>query len=376
MSASANEPKPHPTTDLSSSGPHPSLPKRKIIHFDMDAFYAAIEIRDDPSLRGKPVVVGGPPNSRAVVTTASYEARKFGIHSAMPCSQAARLCPEAIFVRPHFEKYAAVSGQIREIFRKYTPLVEPMSLDEAYLDVTDNPQGLYAAQIARRIQDEIYETLHLTGSAGVAPNKLVAKIASDMHKPKGLTVVPPEQVLSFMGPLPLRKIHGIGPVTEKKLAAVKLHKCSDVWPYRLEELRQKVGNMAEWLYEGVRGIDERPVEATRERKSLGREETFGIDLSDMEKLKAELAIIAKDVAEDLRDCGAKGRTVTLKVRYGDFRRITRSLSLPEPTDDESTIREVCTNLLAKTEVGKKKIRLLGISLSNLVEGEESSQTSA
>ena len=351
------------------AAPHPSLLLRKIIHFDMDAFYASVEIRDEPSLAGKPVVIGGPPNSRAVVLTASYEARKFGVHSAMPCSQALRLCPQAVFVRPNFEKYSAASEQIREVFRKYTPLVEPLSLDEAYLDVTGNPQGLYAARIARLIQSEILEKIQLTGSAGVAPNKLVAKIASDIKKPNGLTVVTPEKVLSFIGPLALRKIHGIGPVTEKRLAAAGLFRCSDVWGYSLEDLTQRIGNLAEWLHDGSRGIDERPVESSRERKSLGREETFSADVLDPEELKAQLAAIAREVAGDLKDEGVKGRTVTLKVKYGDFTRITRSRSFEEGTDDERTIREVVAALLGKTEAGKRRIRLVGISLSNLVRGE-------
>jgi DNA polymerase-4 len=349
--------------------PHPSLLLRKIIHFDMDAFYASIEIRDDPALRGRPVIVGGPPNSRGVVCTASYEARKYGVRSAMACAQAARLCPEAVFIRPNFEKYSSASQQIRAIFRKYTPLIQPLSLDEAYLDVTDNVRGLYAVKIARLIQDEVFETLSLTGSAGVAPNKLLAKIASDIRKPRGLTVVLPEQAEAFMGALPLRKIHGIGPKTEQRLAAAGLATCRDVWGHSLAELEAKVGNMAEWLMERSRGLDDRPVETGRERKSLGHEETFAVDMLDLGAMRGELAAIARSVAEDLRDEEIKGRTITLKVRYGDFTRITRSQSLPFATDDEATIRDVAQGLLGATEAGRRRIRLLGIALSNL-ESEE------
>lgn len=344
---------------------HPSLLLRKIIHFDMDAFYASIEIRDDPSLQGKPVVVGGPPNSRAVVTTASYEARKFGIRSAMPCSQAARLCRDAIFIRPHFEKYIAASKQIRQIFHQYTSLVEPLSLDEAYLDVTHNKHGLYAVKIAKLIQEEVWETLRLTGSAGIASNKLLAKIASDIRKPRGLTVVLPEQAEAFMGPLPLRKIHGIGPKTEQRLEAVGLKTCRDVWGYSLPELEDKVGNMAEWLYARSRGIDERPIQTDWVRKSLGREETFSKDIVDTKILTSELIAIAKNVAADLQRKKLKGRTITLKVRYNDFKRITRSHTLPEETDDEQLIAETAAHLLQTTEAGTRMIRLLGVSISNM-----------
>lgn len=344
---------------------HPSLLRRKIIHFDMDAFYASVEMRDDPALRGKPVVVGGPPNSRAVVTTASYEARKFGIRSAMPCSQARRLCPQAIFVPPDFAKYSAASQQIRDVFHRYTRLVEPLSLDEAYLDVTDNERGLFATKIARLIQQEIFDTLRLTGSAGVAPNKLLAKIASDMRKPHGLTVVLPEHAQTFMGPLPLRKIHGIGPVTEKRLGEAGLHRCEDVWPYNLDQLTARVGSMAAWLYDGSRGLDDRPVQTDWVRKSLGREETFAADIMDVERLASELAGIVANVSADLRDEGLKGRTVTLKVRYGDFKRITRSCTLADVTDDEGVIGAVAARLLLATDAGRRKIRLLGVSLSNL-----------
>lgn len=352
---------------LETSTVHPSLLRRKIIHFDMDAYYASIEMRDDPTLQGRPVVVGGSPNSRGVVCTANYEARKYGIKSAMACSQAFRLCPGAVFLKPNFAKYSAVSQQIREVFYKYTPLVEPLSLDEAYLDVTNNQHGLYAVKIARLIQQEVYDITKLTGSAGVGPNKLLAKIASDLRKPHGLTVVLPEQAESFMGRLQLRKIHGIGPVTEKRLQAVGFNLCRDVWPFSLAALEAKVGSMAQWLYDGTRGLDDRPVEPSWERKSLGREETFGSDLLEVDALKAELVAIAANVARDIKKKALMARTITLKVRYADFKRITRSRSLSEPFDDVATIQDVAIRLLGSTEAGRRKIRLLGISVSNLTE---------
>lgn len=343
---------------------HPSLLQRKIIHFDMDAFYAAIEIRDNPVLKGKPVIVGGSPNSRSVVCTASYEARKYGIHSAMACAKAARLCKEAIFIEPHFEKYHEASLHIRDVFKKYTALIEPLSLDEAFLDVTQNPEGLYAVTIAKRIQKEIQDGLGLTGSAGVAPNKLIAKIASDIKKPNGLTVVLPEQVTSFMSNLPLRKIHGIGPATEKRLAALGLKVCSDVWKYSLADLSLHFGNMADWLYEQSQGIDERPVETEWVRKSLGKEETFPVDLLDVFSLKNELTKLSQAVSKHLITDNLKGKTITLKVKYDNFEQITRSQTLEHFIQEDTIIFAVATKLLDKTEAGRRKIRLLGISVSN------------
>ncbi len=324
-------------------------------------------MRDDPTLQGKPVIIGGPPNSRAVVCTASYAARRYGVHSAMPCAKAVRLCPQAIFIMPNFAKYYAVSQQIQEIFRKYTPLIEPLSLDEAYLDVTKNSLDLYAVKIALLIQEEIFQKLKLTGSAGVAPNKLLAKIASDMRKPNGITVVLPEGALNFMEKLPLRKIHGIGPVTEKRLAHAGLKSCRDVYPYSLADLEAKIGKMAEWLYSRARGIDEREVEVNWVRKSLGREETFAKDLLAIEELKAELAVIVDSVATRLQNKNLKGKTITLKIRYDDFSRITRSHSLLEPTANSHLILKVVEDLLRETDAGKRKIRLLGVTLSNLAE---------
>lgn len=352
----------NPTT----SDIHPSLLMRKIIHFDMDAFYASIEMRDDPSLRSKPVIVGGSPTSRGVVCTASYEARKYGVHSAMACSQAKRLCPQAVFIRPNFAKYSEASQKIRAVFYKYTQIVEPLSLDEAYLDVTNNSEGLYAVKIAKRIQDEIYESLQLTGSAGVAPNKLLAKIASDLRKPKGLTVILPDKTMEFMKGLALRKIPGVGPVTEKRLAEQGFKLCSDIWPMSMENLKSRVGNLADWLYNRARGIDERAVQVSRVRKSLGHEETFAVDILDREQLYDELRLIIKNVSEDLSERNLSGRTVTLKVKYADFSQITRSHSVEVHVHEEAELAEIAFKLLELTEAGKRKIRLLGLSLSNLI----------
>lgn len=332
----------------------------------MDAFYAAVEIRDDPRLKDKPLVIGGSPNSRSVVCTASYSARRYGIRSAMACSRAAALCPEAIFLKPNFEKYKSVSLKIREIFSRYTDLIEPLSLDEAYLDVTNNKLGLYAVQIAKRIKYDIVHELGLTGSAGVAPNKLVAKIASDIHKPDGLTVVLPAQVLEFMRSLPLRKINGIGPATEKRLHEAGLFVCSDVWKKNLGELIDEFGeNMAEWLFDCSRGIDDRDLETTWVRKSLGQEETFATDILDINWLVEKLKALCADVASDLKRRDLQGRTVTLKVKYADFKQITRSQSVDALLDDADMIFDIALVLLTKTEAGVRKIRLLGVSLANL-----------
>lgn len=343
---------------------HPSLLQRKIIHFDMDAFYASVEVRDNPELKGKPIVIGGSPQSRGVVCTASYEARKFGIRSAMPCSQAYRLCPSALFIRPDFTKYKAASTEIRAIFQRYTDRIEPLSLDEAYLDVTQNRLGIYATKLALRIQKEIADELHLTGSAGVAPNKLIAKIASDINKPNGLAVVLPEQVSAFMENLPLRRIHGIGPASEKRLLDVGLRVCRDVWAWPLVRLEDELGeNMGNWLYKRSRGWDERPVETQRERKSLGREETFSSDILDVEKLKEELHSICLDLAASLKSRGLSGKTVTLKVKYADFTLSTRSQTLSEAIDGAEDLEAIASRLLlSNTEAGKKRIRLLGVSV--------------
>ena len=350
---------------MSTQPIHPSLLLRKIIHVDMDAYYAAVEMRDDPTLKGKPLIIGGSPQSRGVVCTASYEARKYGVKSAMACSVAQRLCPQALFLRPDFEKYKAVSNQIREIFFRHTPLVEPLSLDEAYLDVTNNPEGLYAVKIARLIQQEIFEKLHLSASAGVGPNKMIAKIASDVRKPFGITVIQPHEVLDFVGALPMRKIHGIGPSTEKVFTNQGIIICRDIWPFEIETLKTKFGtNLGSWIFLRARGIDERNIETSRERKSLGQEETFGQDLLNLLDLEKILFEIAQGVAKDLKKRNIAGKTITLKIKYADFERATRQISLEKATSDAEELFVVARDLLLnKTKAGQKKIRLLGISIS-------------
>ena len=355
---------------------HPSFLERKIVHVDMDAFYASVEIRDNPSLAGRPVIVGGAPDSRGVVATASYEARKFGVRSAMACSHAARLCPQAIFIRPDFEKYRAVSHYIREIFSRHTPIIEPVSLDEAYLDVTAAPGGLYAIQIAKKIQQTIWEELSLSCSAGVAPNKMLAKIASDLKKPGGISVVLPNQVTEFMRELPLRRINGIGPATEERLAGRGLVKCSDVWGHSLDELAEMFGErMARWLECRSRGIDERAVQTSRERKSIGCEETFARDVLEMEILHRELAGVARELARRMQKRNLCGRTLTLKIKYNDFTQVTRAGTYDDAFgsgnssgDDleigvvASRIYDAALPLLAKTGAGQRPVRLVGLSV--------------
>jgi DNA polymerase-4 len=345
---------------------HPSLLKRKIIHVDMDAFYASVEVRDNPALADKPLVIGGSPQSRAVVCTASYEARKFGIRSAMSCSRAYRLCPQAIFLPPNFSAYTAASEKIRAIFARYTDLIEPLSLDEAYLDVTLNQSGLFATQIAKAIQAAVRDELHLSCSVGVGPNKLIAKIASDLRKPGGITVVVPERVLEFMENLDVRKIFGVGPATEKRLHEIGISKCRDLWDVPIKKLEAQLGSFAHWIADAARGIDEREVETSWERKSLGREETFAADILDMPLLKQALMNLSKDVAESLAEEEFVGRTIVLKVKYADFQQITRSHSLPSATASSEEIFTCAQKLLSeKTEAGKRKIRLVGVSVSNL-----------
>lgn len=335
----------------------------------MDAFYASVEQRDHPDLQGKPVVVGGSPEGRGgVVATASYEARKYGIRSAMPSKRAKQLCPQAVFVRPRFEVYKEVSQLIREIFYRYTDLVEPLSLDEAYLDVTEDKQGIGSAlDIAALIKKAIKEELNLTASAGVSINKFVAKIASDLHKPDGLTFIGPSKIESFMEALPVEKFFGVGKVTAAKMKSMNLHTGADLKKLTETELTKHFGKVGHFYYSIVRGKDDREVRPHRETKSLGAEDTFSYDLTTLEEMNAELDKIAVTVAERLQRKQLKGKTVTLKIKYSDFRQITRSQSLPQAIDEEETIVAIAKQLLLATEPEGEKIRLLGISLSNFGE---------
>lgn len=342
--------------------------KRKIIHIDMDAFYASVEQRDHPEYRGKPVIVGGSPNSRGVVATASYEARKFGVRSAMSSRRAVQLCPEGIFVYPRFDVYKDVSRHIREIFSRYTDLIEPLSLDEAYLDVSVDKLGIGSAiEIAKLIKQAIKDELHLTASAGVSVNKFVAKIASDMNKPDGLTFIGPSQINNFMEQLPVEKFHGVGKVTAEKMKKMGLHTGADLKRLSENEIKQYFGKPGAFYFRIVRGIDEREVQPHRETKSAGAEDTFPVDLTEIEEMNRELERIGALVTTRLKRHNLKGRTITLKVKYSDFKQITRNQSLSFATDDLEIIVRTAQQLLVAVDHEDKPIRLLGISLSNFGE---------
>ena len=341
---------------------------RRIVHLDMDAFYASVEQRDDPTLRGKPVAVGGRPDSRGVVAAASYEARTFGVRSAMPMARAVRLCPELVIVHPNFEKYRSVSGQVMEILRACTPLVEPLSLDEAYLDVTENAWNEpYGSRVAKRLKEQIVERTGLTASAGVAPNKFLAKIASGYRKPDGLTVISPERVESFLQELPVEALWGVGPVTAKKLRAIGLEKLVQVRSVDMDLLRGTVGSLADWLRQLSYGDDPRPVQPDRESKSSSTENTYAEDLSSLESIRAELERMGRENAEWLQRHKLAARTVTIKVRYSDFKTVTRSHTLSMPTDDADVIASWAVELLARTEADARPVRLLGVRVTGLVE---------
>jgi DNA polymerase-4 len=339
----------------------------------MDAFYASVEQRDNPSLKGLPVAVGGDPSGRGVVAAASYEARAFGVRSAIPMSRAVRLCPQLVIVRPAFDRYRAVSNTVFEIFRGITPLVEPLSLDEAYLDVTENAWGeTLGMRVAQRLKQAIRDTTGLTASAGVAPNKFLAKIASGWHKPDGLTVIAPERVESFLQGLPIDALWGVGPVTASKLRAHGIDKLVDVRARSIEELRGLVGSSAEWLQQLSHGIDDRPVEPNRPRKSVGSENTFARDLLEPDDIRRAVEEMARDVAGWLARKGVFGRTVTLKIRYSDFTTLTRSHSEPRATQNADAIATRALALLEKTDAGERPVRLLGVSVHNLQDAEISS----
>ncbi|UKJ08883.1 DNA polymerase IV [Solitalea lacus] len=352
---------------------HSSNYLRKIIHIDMDAFYASVEQRDNPDYRGKPLVVGGLPEGRGgVVATASYEARKFGIRSAMSSKRALHLCPEAIFIRPRFAVYKEVSAKIREIFERYTDLIEPLSLDEAFLDVTYDKEGIGSAiEIAKLIRKAIKDELDLTASAGVSINKFVAKIASDFNKPDGLTFVGPSTVESFMEKLPVEKFFGVGKVTADKMKRMNIFTGADLKKLSEEQLTLHFGKIGRFFYKIVRGIDDRPVQPNRETKSVGAEDTFAYDLTDIDEMNAELDKIAQVVYNRLQRYQLKCRTVTLKIKYHDFKQITRNHSFAQGINDWATIALTAKELLLKTAPQEHKIRLLGISLSNFYETQAS-----
>jgi DNA polymerase-4 len=345
-------------------------PVRKIIHVDMDAFYASVEQRDDPSLKGKPVAVGG--GHRGVVTAASYEARKYGVRSAMPSVTAKRRCPELIFVKPHFDVYRAVSQQIRAIFADYTDLVEPLSLDEAYLDVTEDRRGLGTARaVAEDIRRRIAKEAGLTASAGVSYCKFIAKLASDHRKPDGLTVITPERGAEFVASLPVARFHGVGPVTAKKMERLGILTGADLREWSLPALEMQFGSSGRWYWRICRGIDEREVKSDRPYKSVSAERTFDEDLNDPERLAAELGRIAGYAWDRVERADVAGRTVTLKVKFGDFTIITRSKSFTAPVPDLPAFTAAGQALLAALHPLPKGIRLLGLGLHNLWESEQS-----
>ncbi|MGK6323535.1 DNA polymerase IV [Sphingomonas sp. DT-51] len=346
---------------------------RKIIHIDMDAFYASVEQRDAPELRSRPVAVGGA-RARGVVAAASYEARAFGVRSAMPSVTALRRCPELVFVPPRFEVYRAVSRQIHAIFTDYTDVIEPLSLDEAYLDVTADVRGLGSAgAIAEQIRERIVAETGLTASAGVSYNKFIAKLASDQNKPDGLCVIPPGRGAAFVAALPVKRFHGVGPVTATKMARLGIETGADLRNRSLEFLRAHFGSYADYLHGAARGVDERPVRAHREAKSVGAERTFETNLIDPVAIEAALALVADAAWTRIARHEAHGRTVTLKLRRADFATITRARSLTAPVTDKPQLLAIGRGLLLPLLPVQGGIRLLGLTLSGLVRDDQPAQ---
>ena len=346
-----------------------NAPIRKIIHIDMDAFFASVEQRDDPELKGKPVAVGG--GHRGVVAAASYEARKFGVRSAMPSVTAKRRCPDLVFVKPRFDAYKAVSQQIRAIFADYTDLIEPLSLDEAYLDVSEDRLGLGTARaIAEDIRRRIREECQLTASAGVSYCKFIAKLASDQNKPDGLCVITPEKGPAFVATLPVKRFHGVGPVTAAKMERLGIVTGADLATWTREQLNAHFGSSGEWYWKIARGIDDRPVRPDRPYKSVSAERTFDVDLQEAEALATELERVAGHAWARIERTQVSGRTVTLKVKFADFTIITRSKSFPRPIAAQADFLAAGQALLAALVPVPKGIRLLGLGLHKLAEPAE------
>ncbi|MFT6816465.1 MAG: DNA polymerase-4 [Myxococcota bacterium] len=338
---------------------------RKIIHIDMDAFYASVEQRDDPALRGRPVVVGGSPESRGVVCAASYEARPFGVRSAMPCSRAARLCPDAVFVPPDFSKYKKASEGLHRILVDYADAIEPLSLDEAYLDVTPDKAGLYSATLtAETIRQRVQAELNLTCSAGVAPLKFVAKIASDYNKPNGITVVRPDQITDFLRPLPIERLWGVGPATAERIRSrLMVNTVGELAALDANTVAKALGSRSLYLWKMANGVDERRVARRSGRKSRGAEQTFSEDVDDMRELIGSVRELSERACEGLNSASRPPRSVTLKVRYSDFSTITRTTTLKTPTLDPRRIADAAAALLERTDAGERAVRLVGVSLS-------------
>jgi len=365
---------------------------RAIIHIDLDAFFASVEQRDNPSLRGKPVIVGGKPNQRGVVSAASYEARKFGVHSAMPLSQAHRFCPRGIFLPVNMSKYQEVSAQIMKIFEKFTPVLEVVSLDEAFLDVFAS-QKLFGTpvEICRKIKKAVFDNTGLTASAGLAPNKLLAKMASDINKPDGFVEVrnqgspeKPDYVFydlsgqkqpSGFSALPVKKLWGVGPSTENRLKSLGIETIGDLAETPVEVLKRRLGRTGEYLAELARGSDDSPVETVHSPKSIGQETTFPKDVRDMEYVRKTLLGLSEEVGRSLRQEKLLGRTITVKIRYADFTTITRSQTLSFPTDLDATIAKVASDIFQSAVPGSPSLRLIGVTVSNIVSAESSRQLS-
>lgn len=338
--------------------------RRWIMHVDMDAFFASVEQRDDPALQGKPVIVGGK-SRRSVVATASYEARAFGVHSAMPLSQAKRLCPHGCFVAPRFEAYREASDAIHQVMLHYADAYEPISLDEAFLDISGmGNQYPTLGAIGRAIKEEIRSAVHLTASVGIAPNKFLAKMASDMKKPDGLCIIPYGREREVLAPLPVRRLWGVGKVTEKKLLAAGFRTIADIQEAPLEKLSALLGNQGPLLKDLSFGIDDRPVVSSRQVKSIGDESTYEYDLTDRQKIDREIAIHSDIVAQRLRRHDLAARTISLKIRFASFKTIMRSLSLEEGTNLQETIDSTCQTLLSRIPL-TEGIRLIGVTASNL-----------
>jgi DNA polymerase-4 len=338
---------------------------RKIIHIDMDAFFASVEQLDNPELRGKPVAVGGS-GERSVVAAASYEARKYGVKSAMPSVTAKRLCPNLIFVRHHFERYEEISSQVLRIFREYTDIIEPLSIDEAFLDVTINKKNVDSATyIAREIKKDIRTKTGLTASAGISINKFLAKIASDINKPDGLFVIPPEKAPEFIEHLSVERFYGIGKVTAEKMHKLGIHTGKDLKQWDIVSLVRNFGKVGAFYFNIARGIDDRPVEPDVERKSVGTELTFEKDLTTRFGIITELYKLEKELMNRMEGSGIYGKTITLKVKFSDFRQITRSKTLRDSINDFNTLHKEVTSIRKSLELENEKIRLLGVSISNL-----------
>ncbi len=350
------------------------MPSRAILHVDMDAFFASVEVLDDPSLRGRPVIVGGTPEERGVVAAASYEVRKYGVHSAMSAFRAKKLCPHAVFIKPRRRRYVEISKRIFNIFDAYTPLVEPISIDEAFLDVTGSQQLFgEAVDIGRSIKSRIREEIGLIASVGVAPNKFLAKLASDLDKPDGFKVIKAEEAEALLAELPVSRLWGVGKVTQKTFAGLGIVKIKDLLGYPRDELEAHFGSNVDRLLDLARGIDDRPVVTESEAKSIGAETTFAKDIAEMEILSARLDNLAERVAKGLRKDGLLAYTINLKARYPDFTTVTRALTLPSPTCSTREIQKAARELLAKRLERKgRPLRLIGVSVSNLVHPEVNS----